>query len=83
MLKLNIKLFINDNTKISLRIDEDIYKNLNIENLFVYATRLNSKFAFVYRNNFILLSLLKLNYDKHYLYYILDILKYIQKEVNK
>ena len=81
--KLNIKVFTNDNSKIALRIDEDIYKKLNIEDLFVYATRLNSKFAFVYRNSFILLSLLKLNYEKHYFYYILDILKYIQKEVNK
>lgn len=83
LLKLNIKLFTNDNTKIALRIDESVYKNLNIENLFVYTTRLNSKFAFVYRNNFIILSLLKLNYEKHYLYYILDVLKYIQKEVSK
>ena len=83
MQELNIKLFINDSTKISLRIDEEIFKNINIENLFVYTTRLNSKFAFVYRNNYILLSLLKLNYEKHYLYYILDVLKYIKKEVNK
>lgn len=81
--KLDIKIFVNDNTKISLRIDEQIYKKLNIEELFIYATRLNSKFAFVYRNNYIVLSLLKLNYDKHYLYYILEILKYIKKEVNK
>lgn len=81
--KLNIRILINDNSKISLKIDENIYKNLNIENLFVYSTRLNSKFAFVYRNNFIVLSLLKLKYDKHYLYYILEILKYIKSEVYK
>ena len=80
--QINIKILISDNSKISLRIDESIYRKLNIENLFVYATRLNSKFAFVYRNNYIVLSLLKLNYEKHYLYYILEILKYIKNEVN-
>lgn len=81
--ELNIKILINDNSKISLKISEKIYKKLNIEELFINATRLNSKFAFVYRNNFIILSLLKLNYDKHYLYYILEILKYIKNEVNR
>ncbi len=80
---LNIKILINDNSKISLKLEENIYKKLNIENLFVYSTRINSKFAFVYRNNFIVLSLLKLEYEKHYLYYILEILKYIKNEVNK
>ncbi len=81
--ELNIKILMNDNSKISLRIDNNIYKNLNIEDLFVYSTRINSKFAFIYRNNFIVLSLLKLDYEKHYLYYILEILKYIKNEVNK
>ncbi len=80
---LDIKILINDNMKISLKIEENIYKKLDIENLFVYTVRLNSKFAFVYRNNFIVLSLLKLDYEKHYLYYILEVLKYIKNEVNK
>lgn len=80
---LDIKILINDNMKISLKIEENIYNKLNIENLFVYTMRLNSKFAFVYRNNFIVLSLLKLDYEKHYLYYILEVLKYIKNEVNK
>ncbi len=81
--ELNIKVLINDNSKISLKISEEIYKKLDIEELFVKATRLNTKFAFIYRNNFIMLSLLKLNYEKHYLYYILELLKYIKNEVNK
>ena len=81
--QLNIRLFTNDNLKISLKIHENIYKKINIEELFVFTTRLNSKFAFVYRNNFIILSLLKLKYERHYLYYILEVLKYIKNEVNK
>ena len=81
--ELNIKVLINDNSKISFKISEEIYKKLSIENLFIAATRINSKFAFVYRNNFIVLSLLKLNYENHYLYYILEILKYIKNEVKE
>ncbi len=78
--KLNVSILINNKTKISLKITDAVYSKINIENLFVEATHINSKFAFVYRNNYIILSLLKLNYEKNYLYYILDLLKYINKK---
>ncbi len=82
LIKLNITILLNDKTKISLKIMDNIYSKLSIENLFVKANQINTKFAFVYRNNYIILSLLKLNYDKNYLCYILDILKYINEKVN-
>lgn len=80
--KLSIKILINDQSKISLKIDDKIYAKLNIEELFIETSRINTKFAFVYRDSFIIISLLKLKYDEHYLNYILKLLKYIQKEVN-
>ncbi len=80
--KLSIKILINDQSKISLKIDDKIYAKLNIEELFIETSRINTKFSFVYRDTFIIISLLKLKYDEHYLNYILKLLKYIQKEVN-
>lgn len=82
LIKLGISILLNDKTKISLKIMDNIYSKLSIENLFVKANQINTKFAFVYRNNYIILSLLKLNYEKNYLCYILDILKYINEKVN-
>lgn len=80
--KLGIGILINDKSKISLKVGDSIYSKLVIENLFVKANQINSKFSFVYRNTYIMISLLKINYEKNYLYYILDLLKYINEKTN-
>ena len=79
--KLNVKILINDSTKFSFRLDEDIYKKLNIESLFIEATKINSRFNFVYRGNAIIITLNKINLEKHYIYYICYLMNYIKKEV--
>lgn len=80
--KINIKLFENNNMKVSLRINDDVLGKLNIENLFIKASSINTKFRFVYKNKFLLITLLKSNLEKHYIYYLLDLVNYIKKEVN-
>ncbi len=81
--KLNIVLFNNDKFKISIRIFESVYRYLNIEELFVISTKINTKLSFVYRNDSIIISLPKIKYENHYLYYILELLKFIDKKINK
>lgn len=78
--KLNISILINDKTKISFKLQDSIYNKLSIEELFVKANQINTKFNFAYRNNYIMISFQKLNYEKNYLYYLLDLLKYINKK---
>ncbi len=80
--KLKLKLFENNNIKISLRINSDLIEKLNMENLFVKASNINQKFKFVYKNKFLLISLIKNNLEKHYLYYLLDLINYIKKEIS-
>lgn len=80
--KLHIKLFENNNIKVSLRINNDLIKVLNMENLVITASNINPKFRFVYKNKFLLITLIKNNLEKHYLYYLLDLIYYIKKEIN-
>ncbi len=79
--RLNIKIMINDNLKFSFRLNEDIYKKLSIEKFFIESTKINSRFNFAYRGNAIDISLPKINLEKHYIYYIFEVLNYIENYI--
>lgn len=81
--RLQIKVLMNDKMKFSMRLDENVYKKLNIEELFIASTRISTKFNFAYRGNSIYINFNKLNSEKHYIYYIYEILSYIEKAGNK
>lgn len=81
--KYNIIIAINTNQKISIRLNFDIYNKLNIEDLFVQATKIETKFNFIYRGNSIFIELNKNNLERHYVIYVAKLLIYIEKELNK
>ncbi len=81
MKQLGIKIMVNDKSKFSIRLEEDIYSKLNIEKLFIESTKISTKFNFVYRGSSIIITLNKLGLDKHYIYYIFDLLVFIQSEI--
>lgn len=74
-----IKILENDNLKITLRIKPEIYNNLSIENLFIESNKITSKFNFNYKNNNIIITLLKASLEKNYIYYIEELLELIIK----
>ncbi len=76
-----IKILINNSQKIALKLDESVFKKLNIEKLFIESTRISTKFNFVYRASHIEISLNKINLDKHYIYYLFDLAKYISSNI--
>lgn len=80
--RMKIKILINDRLKFSIKLEENVYKNMNVEELFIESTRISTKFSFVYRGNAIHISFNKLNNDKHYIYYIYDLVSYIEKVGN-
>ncbi len=80
--ELHIKLFENNNIKVSLKINSELINTLNMEDLFINASNINKKFRFIYKNKFLLISLIKTNLEKHYIHYLLDIVNYIKKKVN-
>ena len=73
--RLKVKILINDKNKFSFKLDESLYKKLNVEKLFIEST----KFNFAYRGNSIHISLNKFNLEKHYIYYIFELFDYIEK----
>ena len=81
--KYEIIISMNTNQKFSIRLNENIYKKLNIEDLFIQASRINTKFNFIYRGNSIFIELNKINLEKHYVFYVTKLLIYIDEQINK
>ena len=72
-----VKLVENDNLKSVLRIKKDVYENINVEKLFVESTKITTKFNFMYKNNTIIITLLKASLEKNYIYYLESLLELI------
>ena len=53
------------------------YSKLNIEDLFYEATKISSKLNFSYKNDYILVTLLKASLEKNYIYYLEEFLEKI------
>ena len=81
--KYRIIIAINTKQKISIRINKDIYEKLSVEDLFIHATRINTKFNFIYRGSSIFIDLTKINLEKHYIFYVTNLLIYIDQQLNK
>lgn len=81
--KLDIVIAMNTTQKISLRLNKNLYDKLNIEKLFVKATQINTKFNFIYRGNSIFIELNKSNIEKHYVFYVTNLLIYVDEQLNK
>ncbi len=73
----NIKINENDNLKVVLKITKQSYQNINIEELFIKTMNITTKFNFIYKNDNILITLLKATLDKNYLYYLEELLEII------
>ena len=73
----NIKINENDNLKVVLKITKQSYQNINIEELFIKTMNITTKFNFTYKNDNILITLLKATLDKNYLYYLEELLEII------
>ena len=65
----------------SLELNEKIYKNLNVEELFIEALRISTKINFKYQNNNIVISLNKLGIENEYVILLNKLLKYIDSKL--
>ena len=72
-----VKLQENDNLKTVLVLKKEVYQNLNVEKLFIEANRISTKFNFTYKNNNIIITLLKATLEKNYIYYLEELLELI------
>ena len=74
-----IKVMENDNLKVVLKLNKEVYNNINIEKLFIEANRITTKFNFTYKNNNIIITLLKAILEKNYIFYLEELLELIYK----
>lgn len=72
-----VKIIENDNLKVTFKLKKEIYESLNVEKLFVSATKITTKFNFTLKNNSIFITLLKASLEKDYIYYIEELLELI------
>ena len=72
-----VKITENDNLKTIIKIKPEVYKNINIEKLFIETSKISTKFNFTYKNNNILITLLKATLEKNYIYYLEELLELI------
>ena len=72
-----VKLNENDNLKCVLKLKREIFNNINVEKLFVETTKISTKFNFSYKNDTIIITLLKATLEKNYIYYLESLLELI------
>ncbi len=75
--KTGVIINTNDNLKTILKIKKEVYTNLSIEDLFYESTKISSKLSFSYKNDYILVTLLKATLEKNYIFYLEEFLEKI------
>ena len=77
--KTGVIINTNDNLKTILKIKKEVYTNLSIEDLFYESTKISSKLSFSYKNDYILVTLLKATLEKNYIFYLEEFLEKIEE----
>ena len=75
--KLKIKNIIQTKTYIEFSLPEDISSKINGEKLFLKLYNINPKFKLKYMAKRIIINLPIINLEKHYIYYLVDLLQEI------
>jgi len=76
---LGIEKIIQTKNSISLYLPPDLSNNINGDNLFMEACSLTRKFRFGMKNRQLIITLDTVTLDKHYIYYLIDLLDIIEK----
>ena len=56
---------------------KEVYESISVEKLFIEATKITTKFNFSYKNDTIIITLLKATLEKNYIYYLESLLEVI------
>ena len=71
---LKIMKVVDTSSYVELVICKEILEAIDIENLFVNVINITTNFQFKYKNEELTINLLKKNLEKHYIYYLIDLL---------
>ena len=85
--KLAKKLGIDDvkqvGNVINIYLSLDLTNSINVQNLFVATSNFGRMFRFCVKNKRLLISLDTNNLDKHFIFYMIDLFKLIEDNMNK
>ena len=75
--KIGIKKVIQTKNSISIYLPVDISNNIDGDRLFMDVCKLTRKFRFGMKNKELIITLDTINLDKHYIYYLVDLINII------
>ena len=78
---LNIKNVNQTKNFISLTLSKELTKNIDGELLFLDVLTLNRKFRFSMKNDELTITLDIMGLDKHFIYYLIDMLNVLKKSI--
>ena len=79
--KLRIKKVKQTNNTVEMMLNKEILNNINGEQLFLETLKINSNFSFRMLGNNLIITLRIDNLEKHFIYYLIDLLFVIQKSI--
>jgi transcription-repair coupling factor (superfamily II helicase) len=80
---LDIKKVVQTKNFISVYLPSNLSNNVNGDELFMDVCSLTRKFRFSMKNRELIITLDTINLDKHYIYYLNDLLDIIKKSIKK
>lgn len=79
--KLKIKRVKQTNNTVEIMLDKEMLNNINGEQLFLETLKINNNFSFKMLGNNLIITLRIDNLEKHFIYYLIDLLFIIQKSI--
>ena len=79
--KLTIKNVIQTKNFISITIPKELTKKIDGELLFLDVLSLTRKFRFSMKNDQLTITLDTINLDKHFIYYLIDMIDILKKSI--
>ena len=77
--EIDVNNITTNNLYIEFILNKGIISNIDITDLFVYASNLSNKFRFNYKNDRLYIKLLLSGLEKHYVYYLVELFEHIIK----
>lgn len=78
---LNIKRVRQSSDRIDIILAPDVYKNIKVTDLFIEVTNIHRNFKFKMQGKDLVISLLLVRLEKHFIYYLLDLINILENTI--
>ena len=79
--KIGIKNIKQTKNFIQIELDENLTRNIDTEKLFYETSKLSRMFRFSAKKNKLIITLDTIKLDKHFIYYLIDLMKIVEKSI--